>query len=167
MMMLCPACLHFEAWTNTLKMTSSLLNFTSHLIVPNPHTYITYNATQFTQVCDVCLCYSCANSTATHFFITTLILFSPNICALLPPQFSSEGCGHTKSCLREPLGCDPQSDPRCFFLSFATDEEDRSVTFELSGPAEGYVSFALSLDKWMVGFIKRCFKEFQRTLFSC
>lgn len=25
--------------------------------------------------------------------------------------------------------------------------------FELSGPAEGYVSFALSRDKWMVSFI--------------
>ena len=29
--------------------------------------------------------------------------------------------------------------------------------FELSGPAEGYVSFALSLDKWMVGFKEHCF----------
>lgn len=28
--------------------------------------------------------------------------------------------------------------------------------FELSGPAEGYVSFALSLDKWMVSFFMTC-----------
>ena len=74
-------------------------------------------------------------------------------CCFLPPQFSSLGCGHNKSCLRDPEGCDPESDPHCFFLSFTTDEAGQSVMFELSGPAEGYISFALSLDKWMVSFI--------------
>ncbi|XP_026218519.1 putative ferric-chelate reductase 1 isoform X2 [Anabas testudineus] len=69
--------------------------------------------------------------------------------AALTTPFSSVGCGHSKSCLRDPVGCHPQSDPHCFFLSFTTDEAGRSVMFELSGPAEGYVSFALSLDKWM------------------
>ncbi|XP_034427705.1 putative ferric-chelate reductase 1 isoform X7 [Hippoglossus hippoglossus] len=67
----------------------------------------------------------------------------------LSTQFSSVGCGHSKSCLRDPVGCDPESDPHCFFLSFTTDEAGRSVMFELSGPTEGYVSFALSHDKWM------------------
>ncbi|XP_029002278.1 putative ferric-chelate reductase 1 isoform X2 [Betta splendens] len=66
-----------------------------------------------------------------------------------PTPFSSAGCGHSRSCLRDPVGCEPESDPRCFFLSFAADEAGQSVMFELSGPAEGYVSFALSLDKWM------------------
>ncbi|CAB1456995.1 unnamed protein product [Pleuronectes platessa] len=67
----------------------------------------------------------------------------------LSTQFSSVGCGHSKSCLRDPVGCDPESDPHCFFLSFTTDEAGRSVMFELSGPTEGYMSFALSHDKWM------------------
>ncbi|KAF1372753.1 hypothetical protein PFLUV_G00251860 [Perca fluviatilis] len=67
----------------------------------------------------------------------------------LSTPFSSAGCGHSKSCLRDPVGCHPESDPRCFFLSFASDQEGSGVMFELSGPAEGYLSFALSLDKWM------------------
>uniref|UniRef100_A0A673MT76 Putative ferric-chelate reductase 1 n=1 Tax=Sinocyclocheilus rhinocerous TaxID=307959 RepID=A0A673MT76_9TELE len=72
-----------------------------------------------------------------------------------PPQttfggsigFTSEGCGGSKSCLRDPEGCDPQNDTACHFLSFSA--LGSSVMFELSGPAEGYVSFALSQDKWM------------------
>uniref|UniRef100_A0A671P8R3 Putative ferric-chelate reductase 1 n=1 Tax=Sinocyclocheilus anshuiensis TaxID=1608454 RepID=A0A671P8R3_9TELE len=72
-----------------------------------------------------------------------------------PPQttfggsigFTSEGCGSKKSCLRDPDGCDPQNDIACHFLSFRA--LGSSVMFELSGPAEGYVSFALSQDKWM------------------
>ncbi|MGH0153005.1 UNVERIFIED_CONTAM: hypothetical protein FKN15_047321 [Acipenser sinensis] len=62
-------------------------------------------------------------------------------------KFSSKGCGSTKSCLRDPNGCDPETDPKCYFLSFTS--EEHSVLFELSGPTEGYVSFALSHDKWM------------------
>ncbi|KAL4635095.1 putative ferric-chelate reductase 1 isoform X1 [Arapaima gigas] len=65
----------------------------------------------------------------------------------LPNPFSSEGCGTQKSCLRDPAGCDPGTDLPCFFLSFA--QEGETVLFELSGPADGYVSFALSTDKWM------------------
>uniref|UniRef100_A0A4W4FJA4 Ferric-chelate reductase 1a n=1 Tax=Electrophorus electricus TaxID=8005 RepID=A0A4W4FJA4_ELEEL len=76
---------------------------------------------------------------------------SLNDTSPLPPQstagFSSEGCGFKKSCLRDPVGCDPHSSPHCYFLSFWT--EDQSVVFELSGLASGYVSFALSTDKWM------------------
>ncbi|XP_074478068.1 putative ferric-chelate reductase 1 isoform X1 [Sebastes fasciatus] len=68
--------------------------------------------------------------------------------ALFTP-FSSAGCAHSKTCLRDPVGCHPESDLHCFFLSFITDQQGRSVMFELSGPAEGYVSFALSRDKWM------------------
>ncbi|XP_022622491.1 ferric-chelate reductase 1 [Seriola dumerili] len=69
--------------------------------------------------------------------------------AALSSPFSSGGCGLSKSCLRDPVGCHPESDPGCFFLSFTADGAGRSVMFEVSGPAEGYVSFALSLDKWM------------------
>ncbi|XP_072535737.1 putative ferric-chelate reductase 1 [Salminus brasiliensis] len=65
----------------------------------------------------------------------------------LSHPFTSDGCGITKSCLREPAACDPQNDDLCYFLSFR--KEDESVVFELSGPAPGYVSFALSKDKWM------------------
>ncbi|XP_010889424.1 putative ferric-chelate reductase 1 isoform X2 [Esox lucius] len=61
--------------------------------------------------------------------------------------FSSEGCGRRKSCLRDPEGCDPERDPLCFFLSFTP--EEHTVLFELSGPSSGYMSFALSQDKWM------------------
>ncbi|XP_041824125.1 putative ferric-chelate reductase 1 isoform X2 [Melanotaenia boesemani] len=67
----------------------------------------------------------------------------------LSSPFSSVGCGHSKSCLRDPVDCHPESDPHCFFLSFTTDGSGHSGMFELSGPAEGYLSFALSLDKWM------------------
>ncbi|KAJ3611141.1 hypothetical protein NHX12_021157 [Muraenolepis orangiensis] len=59
------------------------------------------------------------------------------------------GCGVTKSCLREPAGCSPERDQSCVFLSFSRDPTGDTVLFELSGPAEGYVAFALSLDKWM------------------
>uniref|UniRef100_A0A671P8T4 Putative ferric-chelate reductase 1 n=1 Tax=Sinocyclocheilus anshuiensis TaxID=1608454 RepID=A0A671P8T4_9TELE len=65
----------------------------------------------------------------------------------LSRSFTSEGCGSKKSCLRDPDGCDPQNDIACHFLSFRA--LGSSVMFELSGPAEGYVSFALSQDKWM------------------
>uniref|UniRef100_A0A8C9RIP8 Ferric chelate reductase 1 n=2 Tax=Scleropages formosus TaxID=113540 RepID=A0A8C9RIP8_SCLFO len=65
----------------------------------------------------------------------------------LPNMFSSEGCGSQKTCLRDPVGCDPGVDHLCFFLSFTWMGE--TVLFELSGPAEGYVSFGLSKDKWM------------------
>ncbi|KAF7644850.1 hypothetical protein LDENG_00214640 [Lucifuga dentata] len=68
---------------------------------------------------------------------------------LVAPQFSSAGCSATKSCLRDPVGCRPELDPRCFFLSFAAEDGGTSVAFEVSGPAEGYVSLALSQDKWM------------------
>ncbi|XP_029309279.1 putative ferric-chelate reductase 1 [Cottoperca gobio] len=68
----------------------------------------------------------------------------------LPGPFTSEGCGQTKSCLLDPPGCDPEEDPRCVFLSMTTEGPHKmSVVFELSGPAEGYVSFALSWDTWM------------------
>ncbi|XP_017269555.1 ferric-chelate reductase 1 [Kryptolebias marmoratus] len=67
----------------------------------------------------------------------------------LSAPFSSVGCGVNKSCLRDPVDCDPRSDPHCFFLSFTPSESDESVMFEVSGPADGYLAFALSLDKWM------------------
>uniref|UniRef100_A0A3Q2ZR86 Ferric-chelate reductase 1b n=1 Tax=Kryptolebias marmoratus TaxID=37003 RepID=A0A3Q2ZR86_KRYMA len=79
--------------------------------------------------------------------VTTLS--APVSCFLLAPQFSSVGCGVNKSCLRDPVDCDPRSDPHCFFLSFTPSESDESVMFEVSGPADGYLAFALSLDKWM------------------
>ncbi|KAG9338441.1 hypothetical protein JZ751_025845 [Albula glossodonta] len=79
--------------------------------------------------------------TTTH---TTTVITTPSV---LPKPFTSDGCGSSKSCLRDPSECNPETDPKCFFLSFAT--EGQGVVFELSGQAEGYVSFALSLDKWM------------------
>lgn len=66
-------------------------------------------------------------------------------------QITSEGCGKWKSCLIDPVGCNSSIDPNCFFLSYST--LDQTVTFELSGPAQGYISFALSKDQWMVSMI--------------
>ncbi|XP_028283839.1 putative ferric-chelate reductase 1 [Parambassis ranga] len=70
--------------------------------------------------------------------------------SVLPGPFTSEGCGQSKTCLLDPPGCNPGEDPHCFFLSISTQGSDRkSVIFELSGPQEGYISFALSWDTWM------------------
>ncbi|CAL8398009.1 unnamed protein product [Arctogadus glacialis] len=80
---------------------------------------------------------------------TAGVLTPPTTAAGLPAAFSSEGCGHNKSCLREPAGCRPENDPDCFFLSFRPDAIGGSALFELSGPAEGYVALGLSLDTWM------------------
>uniref|UniRef100_UPI00398F7A52 ferric-chelate reductase 1 n=1 Tax=Pristiophorus japonicus TaxID=55135 RepID=UPI00398F7A52 len=65
----------------------------------------------------------------------------------LTKPFNVTECGSKKSCLRSPPGCDPELDQLCFFLSFAV--QGSSVLFELSGPSHGYISFALSDDKWM------------------
>ncbi|XP_070701310.1 putative ferric-chelate reductase 1 isoform X2 [Pempheris klunzingeri] len=70
--------------------------------------------------------------------------------SILLDSFTSEGCGQSKSCLLDPPGCDPREDPHCFFLSMTSEGPGQtSVTFELSGPAEGYVAFGLSWDTWM------------------
>ncbi|KAM7401390.1 hypothetical protein PAMA_005536 [Pampus argenteus] len=70
--------------------------------------------------------------------------------SILPGPFTAEGCGLWKTCLLDPPGCDPKEELHCFFLSMTTVGLDKtSVMFELSGPAEGYLSFALSWDTWM------------------
>ncbi|CAL8292109.1 unnamed protein product [Lota lota] len=82
----------------------------------------------------------------------TGVLTAPTPEAGLPAavSFSSESCGQTKSCFREPAACRPETQRDCFFLSFRPDATGgSSVLFELSGPAEGYVALALSLDTWM------------------
>ncbi|XP_056912613.1 putative ferric-chelate reductase 1 [Takifugu flavidus] len=80
---------------------------------------------------------------------TTPPLIPVTTHSVLPGPFTSEGCGQTKSCLLDPPGCDPQ-DSQCLFLSMTTEGPDQtSVRFELSGPAEGYVAFALSWDTMM------------------
>ncbi|KAL7887358.1 hypothetical protein AOLI_G00050790 [Acnodon oligacanthus] len=79
----------------------------------------------------------------------------------LSDTFTSDECGIKKSCLRDPAGCNPQKDALCYFLSFRT--EDASVVFELSGPAPGYISFALSTNKWMEeDDVYLCIKEDDR-----
>uniref|UniRef100_A0A674B7G2 Ferric chelate reductase 1 n=1 Tax=Salmo trutta TaxID=8032 RepID=A0A674B7G2_SALTR len=75
---------------------------------------------------------------------TTIMTSTPSV---LPKPFSSVGCGQQKSCLLDPVGCDPEKDPSCFFLSFAP--KGQTVVFELSGPSDGYIAFALSHDTWM------------------
>ncbi|XP_027132307.1 putative ferric-chelate reductase 1 [Larimichthys crocea] len=70
--------------------------------------------------------------------------------SILPEPLTSVGCGTSKSCLLDPPGCNPKEDPHCLFLSMTTDGPDTtSVIFELSGPAKGYIAFALSWDTWM------------------
>ncbi|KAM3865653.1 putative ferric-chelate reductase 1 [Diretmus argenteus] len=81
---------------------------------------------------------------------TTPTTIQPMTPSILPGPFTSEGCGQSKSCLLDPPGCNPEEDPHCFFLSMTTEGPGNTfVWFELSGPAEGYISFALSWDTWM------------------
>ncbi|XP_049736234.1 ferric-chelate reductase 1 [Elephas maximus indicus] len=71
----------------------------------------------------------------------------------LPPDshltkpFSASACGNKKFCIRSPLNCDPEKERACVFLSFTRDGQ--SVMVEMSGPSKGYLSFALSHDRWM------------------
>ncbi|CAK6439144.1 unnamed protein product [Pipistrellus nathusii] len=67
--------------------------------------------------------------------------------SVLSEPFSAAGCGSSKFCVRSPAACDPAAERACLFLSFTPD--GRSVTVELSGPSQGYLSFALSHDRWM------------------
>lgn len=71
---------------------------------------------------------------------------SPSV-SQLNKSFSASECGSKKFCVRSPLNCDPETEPACLFLSFTRD--DQSVMVEMSGPSEGYLSFALSRDQWM------------------
>ncbi|XP_058159120.1 ferric-chelate reductase 1 isoform X2 [Dasypus novemcinctus] len=65
----------------------------------------------------------------------------------LTKSFSASECGNKKFCIRSPLNCDPEKEPACIFLSFTRD--DQSVMVEMSGPSNGYLSFAFSHDRWM------------------
>ncbi|XP_042190926.1 putative ferric-chelate reductase 1 [Callorhinchus milii] len=65
----------------------------------------------------------------------------------LSKPFNVTECGSQSFCLRDPPGCDPETDQTCCFFSFAV--QGRSVLFQLSGPSQGYVSFALSGDQSM------------------
>ncbi|XP_060899792.1 putative ferric-chelate reductase 1 [Labrus mixtus] len=86
--------------------------------------------------------------------------------SILPEPMTSQGCGQSKSCLLDPPGCDPKEDPLCFFLSMTT-EGPKLVMFELSGPADGYIAFALSLDTWMGNDdVYMCVKEGDRVSVS-
>ncbi|XP_059120971.1 ferric-chelate reductase 1 [Peromyscus eremicus] len=71
---------------------------------------------------------------------------APSVAHLTKP-FSASECGNTKFCVRSPSNCDPENEPACVFLSFTRD--DQSVVVEMSGPSEGYLSFAFSRDRWM------------------
>ncbi|KAF4117120.1 putative ferric-chelate reductase 1 isoform X2 [Onychostoma macrolepis] len=78
---------------------------------------------------------------------TTVMSTNSASTSILPQPFTSEGCGKSKSCLNDPVSCNPSVDTNCFFLSYST--LGQTVSFELSGPAQGYISFALSKDEWM------------------
>uniref|UniRef100_G3WM81 Ferric-chelate reductase 1 n=1 Tax=Sarcophilus harrisii TaxID=9305 RepID=G3WM81_SARHA len=65
----------------------------------------------------------------------------------LKKSFSALDCGEKKFCIRNPVNCDPENEYHCFFLSF--ERKNHSVLIEMSGPNEGYLSFALSHDQWM------------------
>ncbi|XP_040215896.1 ferric-chelate reductase 1 [Rana temporaria] len=77
---------------------------------------------------------------------TTTALPIPTKSALTQ-RFSASECGRSRFCVRNPTSCDPERDVECFFLSFQ--KKANSMQIELSGPAKGYVSFALSHDQWM------------------
>ncbi|KAM4871624.1 ferric-chelate reductase 1 [Thomomys bottae] len=71
---------------------------------------------------------------------------SPPVSHLAKP-FSASDCGNKKFCIRSPLNCDPVNEPACIFLSFT--RHNQSILVEMSGPSEGYLSFAFSHDRWM------------------
>lgn len=70
---------------------------------------------------------------------------SPPVSHLTRP-FSASDCGSRKFCVRSPAACAPEQRP-CLFLSFRRDGP--AVLVEMSGPSKGYLSFALSHDRWM------------------
>lgn len=74
-------------------------------------------------------------------------LSTPSPVSHLTKPFSASDCGNKKFCIRSPLSCDPEKEQACVFLSFT--RHDQSVMVEMSGPGEGYLSFALSHDRWM------------------
>ncbi|XP_051021792.1 ferric-chelate reductase 1 [Acomys russatus] len=78
---------------------------------------------------------------------TTQPLTTSSSVSHLTKPFSASECGNKKFCVRSPLNCDPEREPACVFLSFTRDNQ--SVVVEMSAPSEGYVSFALSHDRWM------------------
>ncbi|XP_055484195.1 ferric-chelate reductase 1 [Psammomys obesus] len=78
---------------------------------------------------------------------TTQPLTTSSSASHLTKPFSASECGRKKFCVRSPLTCDPEKEPACVFLSFTRD--DQSVMVEMSGPSEGYISFAFSHDRWM------------------
>lgn len=78
---------------------------------------------------------------------TTQPLTTPPSVSHLTKPFSAFECGNKKFCVRSPLNCDPEKEPACVFLSFTRDNQ--SVMVEMSGPSDGYVSFAFSHDQWM------------------
>uniref|UniRef100_G1QCR3 Ferric-chelate reductase 1 n=1 Tax=Myotis lucifugus TaxID=59463 RepID=G1QCR3_MYOLU len=84
----------------------------------------------------------CVNAASPAFMLTGA-LNHPRVLR----EFSASGCGSKKFC-RSPSACDPEKEGTCLFLSFTRD--DQSVTVEMSGPSKGYLSFALSHDRWMV-----------------
>ncbi|XP_052035312.1 ferric-chelate reductase 1 isoform X2 [Apodemus sylvaticus] len=77
---------------------------------------------------------------------TQPVTTTPSVSHLTKP-FSASECGNKKFCVRNPLNCDPENESSCIFLSFVRDNQ--SVMVEMSGPSDGYVSFALSHDQWM------------------
>ncbi|XP_038601516.1 ferric-chelate reductase 1 [Tachyglossus aculeatus] len=78
---------------------------------------------------------------------STVFLPTSRPASHLIKSFNASNCGNKKFCIRNPGNCDPEKEPHCFFLSFT--RENHSVLIEMSGPNEGYLSFALSHDQWM------------------
>ncbi|XP_074044343.1 ferric-chelate reductase 1-like isoform X2 [Macrotis lagotis] len=78
---------------------------------------------------------------------TTVSSLTSNPIINLKKLFSAVDCGKKKFCIRNPVNCDPENERHCFFLSF--ERENHSVLIEMSGPNDGYLSFALSHDQWM------------------
>ena len=63
-------------------------------------------------------------------------------------QISTQGCGVTKGCFREPEGCTGAED--CTFFSSWTLDHDKNNVFVVSGQAAGYVALGFSKSGGMV-----------------
>lgn len=85
--------------------------------------------------------------------VSTTAAMVPVASSANPLQISSGGCGTSKFCFSVPSGCNPDSNPDCFFMSSSVAKIDATgksgLKFELCGKSSGYVAVGFSDDKIM------------------
>ncbi|XP_076827293.1 putative ferric-chelate reductase 1 [Brachyhypopomus gauderio] len=64
-------------------------------------------------------------------------------------SISSTGCGSVKTCVSQPVSCDPSTSTNCYFMSSMPLSDGSGLKFEIFGPSVGYIAIAFSDDKEM------------------